>query len=77
MPEKSQIQIVPCGPADLAELREVGLQSFTEAFAAQNKPSDFEAYVSVHSTRIRSNGSCASGLPSSIFQKPVARQRAI
>ncbi len=47
MLEKSHIKIVPCGPADLAELREVGLQSFTEAFAAQNKPSDFEAYVSV------------------------------
>ena len=46
MLEKSEIEIVPCGPADLAELREFGLQSFTEAFAAQNKPSDFEAYVS-------------------------------
>ena len=46
MLEGSQIEIVPCGPSDLAELRVIGLQSFTEAFAAQNKPSDFEAYVS-------------------------------
>ena len=45
MVEKKQIEIVPCLPKDMALLREIGLRAFTEAFAAQNKKADFDAYV--------------------------------
>ena len=45
MVEKDAVEVIRCGPADLGLLREIGLRSFVEAFAAQNNPADFEAYI--------------------------------
>ena len=39
------VTLEPCTPADLAVLRQVSLETFKEAFAAQNDPVDFETYL--------------------------------
>ena len=35
----------PCQPSDLQDLRRISLETFTAAFAAQNDPADFQAYL--------------------------------
>ena len=39
------VSLVPCTFSDLAVLREVALETFNEAFAAQNDPKDFQTYL--------------------------------
>ena len=39
------VSLEPCTFSDLAVLREVALETFKEAFAAQNDPEDFESYL--------------------------------
>lgn len=37
--------LTPCRPSDIEVLRQVSLQTFREAFAAQNDPADFKSYL--------------------------------
>jgi ribosomal protein S18 acetylase RimI-like enzyme len=39
------VTLEPCTLADLEVLQQVSLETFTEAFAAQNDPEDFETYL--------------------------------
>jgi ribosomal protein S18 acetylase RimI-like enzyme len=39
------VSLEPCTFSDLSVLREVALETFKEAFAAQNDPEDFETYL--------------------------------
>lgn len=39
------VTLEPCTLADLEVLRQVSLETFREAFAAQNDPEDFETYL--------------------------------
>lgn len=39
------LSMQPCQPSDLQDLRRISLETFTAAFAAQNNPADFQAYL--------------------------------
>lgn len=39
------LSMQPCLPSDLHDLRRIALETFTAAFAAQNDPADFQAYL--------------------------------
>ncbi|MDG1571419.1 GNAT family N-acetyltransferase [Robiginitalea sp. M366] len=41
----AQFALIDCTPEDLEALRQLSIHTFTEAFAAQNNPEDFQAYL--------------------------------
>jgi GNAT superfamily N-acetyltransferase len=43
---RSHVKIIPADASHLSLLQELGLQTFTETFAHQNNPDDFQAYLS-------------------------------
>jgi ribosomal protein S18 acetylase RimI-like enzyme len=57
--------LFPCTLADLEDLRQVSLETFREAFEAQNNPEDFETYLRVAFSKERLKGELTN--PGSLF----------